>query len=390
MQFHYNTDTDDGSIYGGGHDVILEYNLQFFAQDGPGGEKTEEPTAKKKEDTRKDGKVPKSKELSSGVELIALFLILKFWIGHMGENFMETFAEIYEKIPAYTTYWGGNIIKEDYNILMNHVLVQLLIQLLPFFVVGVIIAVGINMLQFRFKISTKPLQPKFSKLNPVSGMKRLFSKDKIIELLKSIAKVVLIMYVVYSTIKGDWVYLMKFYEMPLNQAIELIGNIVINMGLKISLVFMVIAFVDLFYQRRKFNNDIKMTKQEVKDEYKNSEGDPQIKGKIRSKMREASQRRMMQDVPKADVVITNPTHFAVAIRYDASEAPAPVVLAKGADYLAQKIKEIARENHVEIVENKPLARMLYASVDVGQEVPPELYQAVAEVLALVYKMQGRI
>jgi flagellar biosynthetic protein FlhB len=370
--------------------VILKYDLQFFAQDGPGGEKTEEPTAKKKEDTRKDGKVPKSKELSSGVELIALFLILKFWIGHMGENFMKIFDEIYGKIPDYTTYWGGNIVKEDYRILINSVLVDMLIQLLPFFVVGVIIAVGVNMFQFRFKISTKPLQPKFSKLNPVSGMKKLFSKDKIVELIKSIAKVVLIMYVVYATIKDDWVYLMKFYEMPLNQAIELIGNIVINMGLKISLVFMVIAFVDLIYQRRKFNNDIKMTKQEVKDEYKNAEGDPQIKGKIRSKMREASQRRMMQDVPKADVVITNPTHFAVAIRYDSSEAPAPRVLAKGADYVAQKIKDIARENHVEIVENKPLARMLYANVDVGQEVPPELYQAVAEVLALVYKMQGRI
>lgn len=370
--------------------MILEYNLQFFAQEGPGGEKTEEPTAKKKEDTRKDGKVPKSKELSSGVELIALFLILKFWVGHMGENFMELFAELYEKIPAYTTYWGGNIVREDYRILINGVLVELLIQLLPFFVVGIVIAVGVNMLQFKFKISTKPLQPKFSKLNPVSGMKRLFSKDKIIELLKSIAKVVLIVAVVYSTIKDDWVYLVKFYGMPLNQAIELIGSVVINMGLKISLVFMVIAFVDLFYQRYKFNNDIKMTKQEVKDEYKNSEGDPQIKGKIRNKMREASQRRMMQDVPKADVVITNPTHFAVAIKYDAAIGSAPIVLAKGADYVAQKIKEIARENHVEIVENKPLARMLYANVDIGQEVPPELYQAVAEVLAMVYKMQGKI
>lgn len=370
--------------------MILEYNLQFFAQEGPGGEKTEEPTAKKKEDTRKDGKVPKSKELSSGVELIALFLILKFWVGHMGENFMELFAELYEKIPAYTTYWGGNIVREDYRILINGVLVELLIQLLPFFVVGIVIAVGVNMLQFKFKISTKPLQPKFSKLNPVSGMKRLFSKDKIIELLKSIAKVVLIVAVVYSTIKDDWGYLVKFYGMPLNQAIELIGSVVINMGLKISLVFMVIAFVDLFYQRYKFNNDIKMTKQEVKDEYKNSEGDPQIKGKIRNKMREASQRRMMQDVPKADVVITNPTHFAVAIKYDAAIGSAPIVLAKGADYVAQKIKEIARENHVEIVENKPLARMLYANVDIGQEVPPELYQAVAEVLAMVYKMQGKI
>ena len=218
----------------------------------------------------------------------------------------------------------------------------------------------------------------------------MFSKDKIVELIKSIAKIILIMFMVYTTVKDDWVYLVKFYGMPLNQAIEAIGNIVINMGLKISLVFMIVAFVDLIYQRRKFNNDIKMTKQEVKDEYKNAEGDPQIKGKIRSKMREASQRRMMQDVPKADVVITNPTHFAVAIKYDASTGSAPIVLAKGADYVAQKIKEIARENQVEIVENKPLARMLYANVDVGQEVPPELYQAVAEVLAMVYKMQGKI
>ena len=153
---------------------------------------------------------------------------------------------------------------------------------------------------------------------------------------------------------------------------------------------MVIAFADLFYQRWKFHEDIKMTKQEVKDEYKNAEGDPQIKGKIKQKMREASQRRMMQNVPKADVVITNPTHYAVAIRYDANEGSAPIVLAKGADFLAQKIKEIAKENNVEIVENKPLARMLYANVEVGQEVPPELYQSVAEVLALVYKMQGRL
>lgn len=370
--------------------MILEYNLQFFAQEGPGGEKTEEPTAKKKSDTRKDGKVPKSKELSSGVELIALFLILKFWVGHMGENFMKLFSEIYEKMPAYTTYWNGRIVKEDYKVLINGVYLELLKQLLPFFVVGLVIAIGINMLQFRFQISTKPLKPKFSKLNPISGAKRLFSKDKIIELLKSIAKVILIMAIVYSTIKDDWVYLFQFYGMPLNQAIELIGSIVINMGLKISLVFMVVAFADLFYQRRKFNNDIKMTKQEVKDEYKNAEGDPQIKGKIRAKMREASQRRMMQDVPKADVVITNPTHYAVAIRYDAATGSAPVVLAKGADYVAQKIKEIAKENHVEIVENKPLARMLYANVDIGQEVPPELYQSVAEVLAMVYKMQGKI
>lgn len=370
--------------------MILELDLQYFAKEGPGGEKTEQPTSKKKTDTRKEGKVPKSKEMSNGVQLIALFLLLKFWIGHMGENFMELFGLFYEKMPMYTTYWGGKIVFSDYRILLNSVIVKLLLQLLPFFLVGLVLSVGINMMQFKFKITTKPLKPKFSKLNPVSGMKKLFSKSKIIELLKSIAKIILIMTVVYNTIKNDWVYLVNFYHMPLNQALQAIGSIVINMGLRISLIFMVVAFADLFYQRWKFNEDIKMTKQEVKDEYKNAEGDPQIKGKIKQKMLEASRRRMMQDVPKADVVITNPTHYAVAIRYDANEGSAPKVLAKGADYVAQKIKEIARENNVEIVENKPLARMLYANVDVGQEIPPELYQSVAEVLALVYKMQGRI
>ncbi len=305
--------------------MILQLDLQYFAKDGPGGEKTEEPTSKKKADTRKEGKVAKSKEMSSGVQLISLFLILKFWVGHMGENFMKLFDELYEKMPAYTTYWGGRVVSSDYKILFDGIYAELLMQLLPFFLIGVATSIIINMLQFKFQISTKPLQPKFSKLNPVSGMKKLFSKEKIVELIKSIAKIILIMAVVYNTIKGDWVYLVKFYQMPLTQAIELIGSIVINMGLKISLVFMVIAFADLFYQRWKFHEDIKMSKQEVKDEYKNAEGDPQIKGKIRQKMREASQRRMMQDVPKADVVITNPTHYAVAIRYDANEGSAAKV-----------------------------------------------------------------
>lgn len=368
----------------------LQLNLQFFAEDGPGGEKTEEPTQKKQEDTRKEGRVAKSKELSNGLELIALFLILKFYVGSLGNSFLELFSEVYEKFPTYTTYWGGRVNLGDYTILFKDIYIEILKLLLPFFAVGVAIAFIANLMQFKFQISTKPLQPKFSKLNPISGFKRLFSLEKLMELLKSILKVILIGVIVYLTIKDDWVYLYKFYEMPLNQAIELIGDIVINLGLKISLFFLVIAFSDFAYQKYKFHKDIKMTKQEVKDEYKNAEGDPQIKGKIRQKMREVSQRRMMQDVPKADVVITNPTHFAVAIRYDANEAPAPIVLAKGADHLALKIKEIARNNNVEIVENKPLARMLYANVEVGQQVPPELYQAVAEVLAMVYKAQGKI
>lgn len=369
--------------------MILELNLQFFA-DGPGGEKTEEPTAKRRSDTRNEGKVAKSKELSNAVDLIALFLILRFWFGSMGERMIGLFERTYGKFADYTLLWGGNINIKDYDVLFKGVFVDILLMVFPFFVIGMVLAVVINMLQFRFKITTKPLHPKFSKLNPLAGFKRIFSVSKLVELLKSFAKIVIIGYVVYSTIKDDWRYLFQFYSMPFNQALATVLNVVINTGLKISFVYLIVAFLDLIYQRRKFNKDIKMTKQEVKDEYKNAEGDPQIKGKIRSKMREASQRRMMQDVPRADVVITNPTHYAVAIKYDPEQAPAPTVLAKGADYVAQKIKEIAKENHVEIVENKPLARMLYANVDVGQEVPPELYQSVAEVLALVYKLQGRI
>ena len=180
------------------------------------------------------------------------------------------------------------------------------------------------------------------------------------------------------------------YDIQLTQAIILIGETVIDLGIRVSVIYVVIAAADFAYQKWKFHEDMKMTKQEVKEEYKNQEGNPEIKGKIRSKMREASQRRMMQSLPEADVVITNPTHYAVAIKYDPDVSPAPIVIAKGEDYLAQKIKETAREHSIEIVENKPLARMLYANVEIGAEIPPELYQAVAEVLAFVYHVKGKI
>ena len=231
------------------------------------------------------------------------------------------------------------------------------------------------------------MKPKFSKLNPLSGFKRIFSKDSLFELLKSIAKISLIIYVAYTAIRDHQNELFLVYDIPLLQVILLVGSIAIDAGLKISLVYLLVAIADWFYQKHKFKEDMKMTKQEVKDEYKNTEGNPEIKGRQRSRMREASQRRMMQSLPSADVVITNPTHYAVAIKYDASQYSAPVVVAKGEDYLAMKIKEAAKEHQIEIVENKPLARMLYANVDVGEEVPPELYQAVAEVLAFVYSLR---
>ena len=221
-------------------------------------------------------------------------------------------------------------------------------------------------------------------------MKRLFSKDKIMDLFKSIAKVVILAYVVYSYLKNQWPLIYKMYSYTLPQAIAVIGDTVINVGIRISALFAMIAMFDLFYQKWKYHQDMMMSKQEVKDEYKNSEGDPKVKSQQKQRMQQASQRRMMQDLPNADVVITNPTHLAVAIKYDKDTNEAPVVVAKGADYLAQKIKDRARENAIEIVENKPLARMLYHNVEIGAEIPPELYQMVAEVLAYVYSLTGRV
>ena len=254
---------------------------------------------------------------------------------------------------------------------------------------SVVLAIVTNVMQVKWKITGEPIKPKFSKLNPISGFKKIFSTRSLFEFIKSIAKVGFLAYVAYSTLKDKAGVIKLFYEIPLNSALSLIGDIIIDVGIKMSVLYLIVGLADFAYEKYKFKDEMKMTKQEVKDEYKNSEGDPQIKGKIRQRMREASRRRMMQAVPEADVVITNPTHFAVAIKYDADTQKAPVVIAKGADYLAQRIKETARENKIEIVENKPLARMLYNNVDMGQEIPPELYQAVAEVLAFVYNLKKK-
>jgi len=365
-------------------------NLQFFAKDGPGGEKTEEPTGKKLSDARKEGQVAKSKEINNGLGLLALFLVLKIYVGIMGTRFLENFTMVYSKIPDICSLKGGTSPIGDMAKLLRAASLRLITILLPVFLVGVTVAFVCNLVQVKWAPTTKPLQPKLSKLNPISGFKKLFNARALVELVLAVLKIGLIAWVTYSYIKKRGYLLYSLYDMPMLQAVNLIGEVVINLGIRISSMYLIIAALDYAYQKWKFHEDMKMTKQEVKDEFKNAEGNPEVKGKIRAKMREVSQRRMMQAIPKADVVITNPTHFAVAIQYDPDLAPAPIVVAKGADYLAQKIKEIARENKVEIVEDKPLARMLYANVEVDAQVPHELYQAVAEVLAFVYHAKGKV
>ena len=367
--------------------LILPYNLQWFA-DGEGGEKTEPATQKKLDDARKEGKVAKSKDLTQGIDLLVLFLLIRIFVGYMGERFMSLFDSTLGRMAEFMAVNQKQLSMAAIGTVLGNAILEMFLICWPFLVFGFVITFIVTLYQVGWKVSLKPMEPKLSKFNPINGFKRIFSKDSLFELLKSIVKIGVIAYVAYTNIVEEADNIFVLYEISLNQAIVLVGNIIIDFGIEISIIFIVIGFVDYFYQKWKFAEDMKMTKQEVKDEYKNTEGDPQIKGRIRQKMREVSQRRMMQDVPKADVVITNPTHFAVAIKYDAEVSKAPIVVAKGEDYLAQKIKEVARENNVEIVENKPLARMLYHNVDIGAEIPPELYQAVAEVLAMVYHMKN--
>ena len=369
---------------------LMQYDLQFFAKEGPGGEKTEDATSKKLKDARDDGKVAKSKELTSGVDLIILFVVLKIFVGTLYTQFLEAFHEFYEKFNDILNECAGGMSIKVSSVLLNEAVLMIIKIVLPVFIIGFAASFISNVIQVRWKPTAKPMKPKFDKMNPMSGFKRIFSKDSVFELIKSIAKIVLILFIAYDSVKDHAQELFVLYDLPLRQAISLIGEIVIDTGLKISIFYFILGLVDYIYQYRKFKEDMKMTKQEVKDEFKNSEGNPEIKGRQKQKMREVSHRRMMADIPKADVIITNPTHYAVALQYDSDVASAPIVLAKGEDYLALKIKEMAKEHRIEIVENKPLARMLYANVEIGGEVPPELYQAVAEVLAIVYNKKHRI
>lgn len=362
------------------------YQLQFFAESGGGGEKTEDATTKRLQDARKEGQVAKSQELITAAMLFALFLAIKIFVGYIADQLLKSFTSIYSTISVYaiekpTTNFGAAII--------NQAMIDVVVTVFPILLISTALAIAMNIFQVKWQVTAKPLKPKFNKINPISGFKKIFSLDKLFELVKSIAKIGIIFYLAYSTLKDDVDKIAILYELGLMQAVSLISSIVIDMGIRISAFYLLLGLADYIYHRLKFKKDMKMSKQEVKDEYKQQEGDPQVKGRIKSKMRETSMRRMMQSMPEADVVITNPTHFACAIKYDKEKSAAPILIAKGADYLAQKIKEVAKENNVPIVENKALARMLYYNVDIDSEIPAELYQMTAEVLAYVYQLKNK-
>ncbi len=369
-------------------ELFIKLNLQLFAKDGPGGEKTEPASQKKLDDARKKGHVAKSKEIVNSAFLVIVFAFLKIYIGILGEGLIDSFTKFYSIIPKYSTN-SADMSKQVAASILGEMFIDIGLLIAPFLAIAFFVYFVGDLVQVKWKISSEALKPKFSNLNPVNGVKRMFSKQSLVNLLKSTAIVGICIYIVYSEITDNIFAIYALYDVSLNQAIVYAGEMVLSIALSISVVYMVVGVADFIFQKRKFKQDMMMTKQEVKDEYKQSEGDPTVRQQIKRKMREVSQRRMMQKLPEADVVITNPTHFAVAIKYDLTIAKAPVVIAKGQDILAQKIKEVAREHDIEIVENKPLARALYHSVEIDEEIPQELYQAVAEVLAVVYNTKKK-
>lgn len=352
------------------------FDLQRFA-----GDKTEEPTSKKRADAKKKGQVGRSTELNTAFVLLAGFFVIKVLWEH-----------IYHSIAAYTTYVFShpNQPVDTENIVRIFIgIIELMAQTaLPVMFAILLVGLAINVFQVGLNFNTESIGFKPDKLNPINGFGRIFSKRSLVELVKSLFKIAIIGYFLYRFLSEQLLAMPQFIYFDLATSLGQVANIVFKMAFQVIGVIIVLGILDYGYQKWQTTQDLKMTKQEVKDEMKQTEGDPQIKGKIKQKQRQMAMSRMMQEVPKADVIVTNPTHFAVALQYSKGMV-APLIVAKGQDLVAQRIKDIARDARVPIVENRPLARALYASAEVGDMVPAELYQAVAEVLAYVYRLKNR-
>ncbi|KAA9006407.1 flagellar biosynthesis protein FlhB [Paenibacillus spiritus] len=353
-------------------------DLQLF-----GGEKTEKATPKKRGDARRKGQVARSAELGSAIVLLAGVLSLVMFGGYIKERFMKLFMDVFvNRLTMEVT--PNNVMG-----MLSHYAVQILLLLAPMLLLTFILAFITGIAQVGFMFNGTGLTPKLGKLNPISGFKNIFSMRALVELFKSLLKLGVIGYLVFSVLWGRKDELADLAHFSAEQTFRFASGITINLGIRIGAALLVLAALDFMYQRYEHEKSLRMSKQDIKDEYKNMEGDPLIKGKIRERQRRMAMQRMMQEVPKADVIITNPTHFAVALKYEGSSMDAPQVIAKGQDYIALRIREIARQNGVTTMENKPLARALFQRAEIGDSVPADLFQAVAEVLAYVYKLKGR-
>jgi len=356
-------------------------DLMFFATGG--GEKTEKPSHKKLQDARKKGQVVKSTDVNNMIVLIGSFLLLTTFGGLIIEDVKKVMEYFF--INSAQTTVVSLASTQLFMLLINLSSKVLILIFIPLMLMGV---VG-NLMQTGLLTTGEPLKPKFNKLNPINGFKEMFSRKRMLGSFKNILLLVVASLMSYTFISNRQQELLSLPYMLYTESLVVLGRTVSNFVIQILLLVVVVAAIDYGIQRFEFMKSMKMSKQELKEEYKQMEGDPFVKGKRRQKQREMSMGRTVAAVSEATVVITNPTHFAVAIKYVHEEDLIPKVVAKGVDFKAQKIKEVAKEQGVPIIENKPLARNLYATVEVDQAIPIELYKAVAEILAIVYKLENK-
>lgn len=345
-------------------------------------EKTEEATPKKKSDSKKKGQVAKSKEVSTALTLGAILLIIVIF----GPSVVEGFKNL--MIHYFSADFGITLTKDSINYNFVTGVTNFMQLFLPLVVPIMIVGVVANIIQTGFMHSTEGLKPSLSKINPVKGMKNMFSKKKLVDLIRNLLIVSILAYIGIDFIKANYEKIMSLGSLYLPSFGVELKSLIVGILFRMFLVAVVIAAADYFMQFKMHSKDMKMTKQEIKEESKQSDGDPHIKGKRKQKQREMAMNRMMQSIPDATVVVTNPTHLAIALRYDKDlDGAAPKVVAKGADNIALKIKEMAKENKVPIIENRQLARLMYETVEVDQDIPADMYQAVAEILAVIYKIK---
>lgn len=352
----------------------------FMAMD----DKTEQPTPKKRRDTRERGEVKKSAELSGSVILLALFTVMKSFSSFIGSKAMQTFLRLYQSTELKPDAFGRDYITNYFT----RIIISIILCLSPVLITAVLAGLFINYIQVGFLFTSKTLKPNMGKLNPISGMKRLFSLKAVVEMIKSIVKIVILGLVMYSALKEKVSELPSLITYDAGTSLNFIVEISLDIALRAGLYLLILGVADYLYQWWEFERNLRMTKEEVKEEYKMLEGNPQTKSRIKQKQREIGMRRMMQAVPEADVVVVNPTHYAVALKYSPEKYASPVVVAKGKDNVALKIKEKAKEANVEIVENKEVARALFETTELGMQIPEGMYKAVAEILAHVYKIRN--
>lgn len=347
-------------------------------------DKTEAPTPRRRREAREEGQVARSVELCSALVLLACLLILRFIGPGLGEKIRQVVVEALTQFPKHDLVIG------DVTSGLVRILLEVGLAFAPLLIGVAVVGFASSALQVGLVMSSKPLQLKAERLNPIAGLGRMFSVRAWVELVKATAKILVVGYIVYSFIRDKYSTIASMAGGDYMATCSEIGRLTWELMFRATIALFVIAALDYMFQRMQLEKQIKMTKQEVKEDVKRTEGDPMVRSRIRQKQREVAQRRMMQEVPKADVVITNPTHIAVALKYDADKSAAPVLVAKGKRLVAEKIKQIAEEHKVPIVESVMLARTLYASVEIGDEIPAELYQAVAEILAYVYRLSNKV